>query len=51
MAYYFKKDKNKKPRAKNIVIKNYFAEIHISQKTLNKMIEKSILDQMTLNET
>ena len=48
MSYYFKKDKNKKPRNKSVIIKNYFMEITIPQKVLNKMIEKSVLDTMTL---
>jgi len=41
MTYYFKKDKNRRPRNKSIVIKNYFAEITVSQKKLNKLMEKS----------
>lgn len=43
MSYYFKKDHNKKVRNKNVVIKNYFVDITISQKTLNRMIERSAL--------
>jgi len=41
MAYYFKKDKNKRPRNKSIVIKNYYADITVSNKQLNRLIEKS----------
>lgn len=40
-AYYFKKDPMKKPRSKSINVKNYFVDINISQKTLNKLMERS----------
>jgi len=38
MRYYFIKDHNKKVRTKNVVVKNYFVDITITQKTLNQMI-------------
>jgi hypothetical protein len=42
MNYYFTKAHNKKVRNKNIIVRNYFVDITISQKTLNRMIEKTV---------
>ena len=41
MNYYFTKVHNKKARNKNVVIRNYFVDITISQKMINRMIEKT----------
>lgn len=42
MTYYFSKDACRRPRNKSITIKNYFADIAISPKVMNRIMERSL---------
>jgi len=41
LVYFLKKEGGKKNKLKNFVVKNYFMEINISNKQINRHLDKS----------
>jgi hypothetical protein len=50
IIYYLRKDQNLERKFKSITIKNFFADITISQKVMTKLVEKVQLEKLAVNE-